>query len=92
MARRKKNRRGRRSRFNPQLPAPTHPHPGPADWLQYTRVELVEMARNGDEGAAAELQHRGRDPMTGQKVAGIASQFSKPVGSKAAANPWHWRR
>lgn len=43
-------------------------------------VELVDMARNGDQLAIIELEeYRGRDHKTGRKKEGVAALFSKGV-------------
>jgi hypothetical protein len=43
-------------------------------------VELVEMARNGDQLAIVELEeYRGRDHKTGRKKDGVAALISKGV-------------
>ena len=43
------------------------------------RDTLTPHSRAGDLAAAEELRLRGRDPMTGAKVSGLASRFSKAV-------------
>jgi hypothetical protein len=49
-------------------------------YFKVAMVELVDMARNGDQLAIIELEeYRGRDHKTGRKKEGVAALFSKGV-------------
>ena len=48
-------------------------------FFKTSRDELVALSRSGDEEAAAELIHRGRDPQTGLKTRGLGARIGKAV-------------
>lgn len=50
-------------------------------FFKTSRDELVALSRQGDEEAAAELIHRGRDPQTGLKTRGLGARIGKAVNN-----------
>lgn len=53
-------------------------------YFKVGRDELVQMSRQGDEEAAAELIARGRDPQTGMKTSGLGARIGKAVKNPRA--------
>jgi hypothetical protein len=53
-------------------------------YFKVGRDELVQMSRQGDEEAAAELIARGRDPQTGLKTSGLGARIGKAVKNPRA--------
>lgn len=56
-------------------------------YFKVGRDELVQMSRQGDEEAAAELIARGRDPQTGLKTSGLGARIGKAVKNPKSYTP-----
>lgn len=64
-------------------------------YFKVGRDELVQMSRQGDEEAAAELIARGRDPQTGLKTSGLGARIGKAVKNprpkRSRIRKKHWK-